>query len=386
MHQKNPKPLEWKIPIAYRDLQSGAATPASVFLLEKKSVTLPGLQPSQNVKLNAGDVGYFRVQYDRAHFEKLLASTSQLPEPDKVNLVSDTWALVEADREAIPDYFKLVEALRGENSLALWEQITATLSYIDLLYLGSNERPAFQAYARFILKPAFNRISWEPKPGEEVAAGLLRAKLITELGEFGDEDVIAGARERFQKFLADPKMLPPDLRPAVFAVVGRYADQKTWEKLHELGLNTKSIEEKGNFYRAMANALGPDLAKQTLPLSLSDELPSTPATQLVIQLARTGEQPDLAWNFVQAHRKQLDAKLDAVGMIGFVPSVMRGFSDAARVPEFEAYAQKNLPSGAKSEVAKAAEEIRLKAELKARVLPEIAKWITAKAPATVSSN
>jgi hypothetical protein len=36
MHQKNPKPLEWKIPIAYRDLQSGAATPASVFLLEKK--------------------------------------------------------------------------------------------------------------------------------------------------------------------------------------------------------------------------------------------------------------------------------------------------------------------------------------------------------------
>jgi len=386
MHQKNPKPLEWKIPIAYRDLQSGAATPASVFLLEKKSVTLPSLQPSQNVKLNAGDVGYFRVQYDRAHFEKLLASTSQLPEPDKVNLVSDTWALVEADREAISNYFKLVEALRGENSLALWEQITATLSYIDLLYLGSNERPAFQAYARFILKPAFNRISWEPKPGEEVAAGLLRAKLITELGEFGDEDVIAGARERFQKFLADPKMLPPDLRPAVFGVVGRYADQKTWEKLHELGLNTKSIEEKGNFYSAMADALGPDLAKQTLPLSLSDELPSTPATQLVIQLARTGEQPDLAWNFIQAHRKQLDAKLDAVGMIRFVPSVMRGFSDAARVPEFEAYAQKNLPSGAKSEVAKAAEEIRLKAELKARVLPEIAKWITAKAPATVSSN
>src|SRR6059058_1673763 len=347
MHQKNPKPLEWKIPIAYRDLQSGAATPASVFLLEKKSITLPSLQPSQNVKLNAGDVGYFRVQYDRAHFEKLLASTSQLPEPDKVNLVSDTWALVEADREAISNYFKLVEALRGENSLALWEQITATLSYIDLLFLGTNERQAFQAYARFILKPAFNRISWEPKPGEEVAAGLLRAKLITELGEFGDEDVIAGARERFQKFLADPKMLPPDLRPAVFGVVGRYADQKTWEKLHELGLNTKSIEEKGNFYSAMADALGPGLAKQTLPLSLSDELPSTPATQLVIQLARTGEQADLAWNFIQAHRKQLDAKLDAVGMIRFVPSVMRGFSDAARVPEFEAYAQKNLPSGAK---------------------------------------
>ena len=58
--------------------------------------------------------------------------------------------------------------------------------------------------------------------GEQVATGLLRTELIAQLGEFDDEDVIAGARERFQKFLADPKTLPPDLRPAVFGVVGRY--------------------------------------------------------------------------------------------------------------------------------------------------------------------
>ncbi len=386
VHQKNPKPLEWEIPIAYRDAQPGATTPASVFLLGKKSATLPNVLPSQNVKLNASDVGYFRVRYDAADFDKLLSVVAQLPEADKVNLVNDTWALVEADRGAISDYFKLVEALREENSLALWEQITATLSYLDSLYLGSNERPVFQAYGRSILKPVFSRVGWEPKSGEEAAAGLLRAKLITELGEFGDEDVIAGARERFQKFLLDPKIIPPDLRPAVLGVVGRYANQKAWDKLHELGLNTKSIEEKANFYTAMAMALGPDLAKQTLPLALTDELPAAAATLLVTCVATTGEQAELAWEFAQANRKRLDAKVDATGTIEFAPSVIRGFSDAARATEFEAYAQKNLPSGAKSEVAKAAEEIRLKADLKARVLPEIAKWIAAKTPATGSSN
>ena len=378
VHQKKPKPLEWKIPIAYRDIALSASTATSVFLLEQKSATLPNVQPALNVKLNVDDVGYYRVAYDSAHFEKLLASSAQLPPADKVNLLSDTWALVEADRKPISDYLKLAEAFRKDNSLALWEQITATLSFIDFLYIGNKERPAFQAYARSLLKPAFERVGWDPKPNEETARGLLRVRLITTLGDFADQDVIAAARERFQKFLADPKTLSPDLRPSVLDVVGRYADQKTWETLHALGLNTKSIEEKGIFYNAMAGALERDLAKQTLPLSLTDELPASRATELVNNVSNSGEQPGLAWEFAQAQRKQLDPKLDSLGKIRFAPNVMRGFSEAKRATELEVYARKNLPSDAKSEIGKAAEEIRFKADLKARLLPEIAKWIPAK--------
>ena len=110
------------------------------------------------MKLNAGDVGYFRVRYDAAHFEKLLAVAAQLPEGDKVNLASDTWALVQSGQGAISDYFKLVEALREDNSVALWEEITTSLNFVDLLYRESDERPRFQAYGRSILKPVFGRV------------------------------------------------------------------------------------------------------------------------------------------------------------------------------------------------------------------------------------
>jgi aminopeptidase N len=377
VHQKNPKPLEWKIPIAYRDVSS-TTSPPKVFLLEQKSATLPDVQPSQNVKLNAGDVGYFRTQYDSGHFEKLRSLAAHLPEADKVNLVSDIWALVEANRAPISDYFKLVDGLREDNSLALWEQITATLSAIDFLYLGNNERAAFQAYGRRLIRPVFDRVGWEPKRGEQVADGLLRAKLIAELSEFSDEDVIAGARERFKKFLTDPNMLPPHLRPAVLDVVGRYADQKTWDKLHELGLKTQSLEEKGNFYHAMATALNPELAKGTLPLSLTDELPASRAIFLVVWVARDGEQPEIAWKFAQANREKLDSKLGAMAAVRFVPYLMRGFSEAQHAADLETYAQKYMP--AKSEVEKAAEEIRFNADLKARIIPEIHKWLSQKNP------
>ncbi len=378
IHQQNPQPLQWKIPIAWRDLEAPASTSPPVFLLEEKSALLPDVQPGQIVKLNAGDAGYYRVEYDAAHFEELHSSAAQWPEADKVNLLSDTWALVEADRRPIANYFKLVETLRDGDGLAQWEQIIATLSYIDVLYIGNEQRPAFQAYARFLLKPVFERLGWDAKPGEEPAGGLLRVNLIAHLGDWGDKDVMNAARERFQKFLVDPKTLPPDLRPAVLDTVGRYADQKTWETLHELGLKTKSIEEKGTYYGALAAALAPELARKTLPLALTDELPAPHAIRLVVEVSRFGEQPALAWEFSQAHRKQLDLKLDALGKVYFAPGVMRGFSDTARALELEEYARKNLPSDAKSEIGKAAEEIRFKADFKARLLPAIAKWIAAK--------
>ena len=47
VHQKNPKPLEWKIPIAWRDVRAYRHFPR-VFLLEQKSATLAGAQPARS--------------------------------------------------------------------------------------------------------------------------------------------------------------------------------------------------------------------------------------------------------------------------------------------------------------------------------------------------
>ena len=72
-----------------------------------------------------------------------------------------------------------------------------------------------------------------------------------------DSDVIAGCRARFDRFLSDPAAIPPDLRPDILGVVGRYADSQTWEKLHKLGLKTTSTEEKQYYYEALARAIDP---------------------------------------------------------------------------------------------------------------------------------
>jgi aminopeptidase N len=221
------------------------------------------------------------------------------------------------------------------------------------------------------LRPTFDTLGWEPKEGERSTAGSLRASLINVLGDLNDPEIIAGCRERFEKYLANPASLPPDLRAPVFAVVGHYADEKTWSKLHELGLKTTSIEEKQNYYTAIACPTDPKLVKKTLAIALTDELPTSRAVFLVPMFARDSGHPDIAWEFAKANMKVLLAKTDALGANTYVPSLFTFFSDNSRADELKSYANNNLPPASAPAVAKAVDEIQFRAEFKKRLAAQL---------------
>ncbi len=368
---QNPPSEEWRIPLTY--FVVGEAPHR--LLMTAKINNLAKIPPDRALKLNANGAGNYRVQYDDASWELLLASLGKLNVEDRVNLLSDAWALVQANRTPIPLYFGLVEKLPRSTELAEREQIMNVLDYLNRLLVGSPERQKFQQYARSILRPTFDTLGWDPKADEPVKITNLRASVITTLGYLNDPEIIAGCRERFRKFLKRPQSLAPDLRPAVFAVIGRYADETTWNQLHDLGLETTSIEEKQNCYNALAAATDPKLIKKTLPISLTDELPTSRAVFLVSQIARLSEHPEMAWTFAKANIKTLLAKTDALGGNSYVPSLFTFFSEPVRITELRAYAKDHLPGSSAREVAKAVDEIEFRAEFKARMARQLISWI-----------
>jgi len=374
VHFDRAPPLEWKIPLTYSI--AGETAPVSL-LMTTKSVELPNISADRAVKLNVEGAGNYRVQYDEASWKLLLADLAKLSVPDRVNLLTDAWALVQANRAPMSLYLDLVEKLPARTELAEREQIMHVFDFINRLLAAEPQREQFQKYARSILRPSFDAVGWEPKTGEPLKIGSLRASLIKALGDLDDKEIVAGCRERFQKYLADPKSLAPDLRPSVLAVVGRYADEATWNKLHELGLKTTSIEEKQNYYDALSSTIDPALAARTLEISLGDELPTSRATYLVAKVGRQSEHPEVAWTFAKAHIKQLLAKTDALGANSYAPNLFTFFSDSARSAELERYAKSDLPATAAKDVAKAIDEVGFRAELKPRLLTQIASWISA---------
>ena len=371
---KNAPPLEWKIPLTYSIVGEAPAT----LLMTSKIESLQNIPADRALKLNINGAGNYRVQYDEPSWKLLLEALPKLGVEDRVNLMSDAWALVQAGRVPVSLYFALVEKLPPSTELAEREQIINVLDFINRLLVGSPEREKFQRYARSLLHPTFQTLGWEPKEGEVTAATNLRASLINALGDLSDPEIIAGCRERFEKYLANPASLSPDLRPPVLAVVGHYADEKTWSKLHELGLKTTSIEEKQNYYSALAEAIKPKLVKKTLPIALTDELPTSRAIFLVPAVARDSGHPDIAWEFAAANMKTLLAKIDAAGANRYAPSLFTFFSDASRADELKSYAKANLPAASAPEVAKVVDEIQFRAEFKKRLAPQLNTWIDKK--------
>src|SRR4029434_8911842 len=161
-------------------------------------------------------------------------------------------------------------------------------------------------------------------------------------------------------------------------IVGRYADEKTWDQLHELGLKTTSIEEKQNYYNALAGAIDPKLIEKALPIALTDELPTSRAIFLVSRVARQSDHPDMAWDFAKANMKALLAKTDALGANRYAAGLFTFFAENARANELRAYAKANLPEASAPEVAKAVDEIQFRSEFKKRLTPQVTALIERK--------
>ncbi|MDB6066369.1 MAG: pepN [Pedosphaera sp.] len=366
------EPVSWKIPFTWMD-----ATHRGVHdvLLEGKSAPAAIDDAGSAIKANAGNVGYYRVLYDPTLFARLQKEISKLPPADQLNLLNDGWAMVEANRASSTNYFALVEALRHVTTFAIWDQIISTLDTIDELQQKQSNRQAFQAYARFLLQPQLRRLGWQPRSHESGNDGLLRNRVIGALGHFGDAAVISESKARFQRFLAAPGSLAPDLRPSVLGIVGRYSDKPTYDHLHDLARNAAGTEERKLYYNAMAAALDPALAKETLAISLTDETVPQEATVLVSEVAGAGEQPDLAWEFASSHINELLARVDSFYRNSYVSSILASLSDAAHADELESYVKKHLSDDAVAKTRETAETIRFKSALKRRELPVLDRWI-----------
>jgi len=377
----NAPSLEWKIPLTYEvvglpaeaSAQAGE-TPATL-LMTRKLDSIHNIPADRALKLNVNGAGNYRVEYDELSGKLLLGALKDLDVEDRVNLLSDSWALVQANRAPIALYFELVEKLPASTELAEREQIIHVLDFINRLVSGSSEQEEFQRYARSLLRPTFDAVGWEAKPDEQPARTNLRASLIVALGHLNDPKIVASCRERFKGYLANPNSLAPDLRPAVFSVVGRYADESTWNELHQLGLKTMSIEEKQNYYDALAGAIEPKLVKKSLPIALTDELPTSRAVFLVSRVARESGHPGIAWDFARANMKALLAKTDALGANTYAPSLFIFFSDDSRAEELRSYAKNSLPAASAPGVAKAVDEIHFQSEFKKRLARQLIAWI-----------
>ena len=372
IHDPDARPALWQVPINWG--VAHASKPGGATLLRDKTSTIAAGPCGKPVKLNFGDVGYYRTRYDPGTLAALTAAIEQMAPADRLNLLSDYWALLEAGSALPPDYFGLVEGIAADNQRAIWREVTSVLLDIDRLERGLPGRLAFQAYARGILRPVFQRVGWDPAPNEKEDTAMLRSTLVGALGYLEDPAVVAEAKRRFDRFLADPASLNANLRDAVMDVVGRHADQATYNAIRKLARTTTNAHDRFQYYAALAGASDPRLIEQTLAMTLTDELQPERASTL-IRIVAAGEHPELALEFARKNFDALAAKRGPDFRAFFMSGLMANFTEASYARQLVDFRPVHETSGGRIEALRAEARINESADFRAHQIPEIDEWV-----------
>jgi len=373
-------PLAWNVPVILAD---GAGARRTV-LLEREPQKL-GFERCGAMLANAGDTGYYRSQYDDRNFGRLVPALQGLPAPDRLRLLSDTFALAQAGRVDATRYLALVENLGAETDRTIWDQVTGALRFLRELIDSRGDQAVFDRYIARLLETPFARVGWDARPGEAADAALLRRSLIEALGRAGHGAVVREAQSRFAA--RAKKAIDPAIRPAVLNVTGRYADEATFEALLERMRSATDMSDKWEAQAALRQVRDPRLLQRLMELMLTDELPPSDAVFNLTHIGEDSGRVEIVWRFVLEHLPAILAKASARGRPHVLPDAASAFSDAARAEELIALTRTHLDATALYQAEKGADWIRLKAAVKAREARRAIDWAQARlGPAQIGSR
>ncbi len=359
----------WTVPV-----QIGLAgdKPDYVLLSQRsQTVTRPGCQGA--LVLDPQSVGYYRVQYAPDLLAPLLQELPQLPDRARVKVATDMGVLFNDGRLPVASFFDMVTALAHEPRLAVWTVMLDQLAVLDEFARDDTSRPALRRWAIDAVRPLFDQLGWDSVAGESVDKSQLRAALLSFLSHMGDEATIAQARARFDRFLVAPKSLDPALLNVVMFTVGRNADQATFDKLFELAGTAEGTEEKNRFYGAAFSVLDAKVAAQAMPLALSKDLPPLVSGRVLPWLSN--EHASMVWAYAQQHADALMQMQPEYARNEIFPTYFNTSTSASDADGFEAYVKAHQGADALTLAQRAAEGVRLRAQRKERLLPQLAQWL-----------
>ncbi len=373
INDPNAKKLTWQIPVTV----GGPGVAAQKTLLGAQPLVLRFAGCNGIEKVNLGEGGYYRTEYDAASLAALTRGFAKLQPVDQANLLGDQYALFAAGRAPLGGYLDLVAALShaDEQNIAVWENTIHHLEALDLLERGAPSRPAFRKFALGVLSPELARLGWAPKPHESFLDALLRPEVILALGRFGDQQVIDHAERLFAASRQDQSALSPSLVGAVTMIVGMHANQKTWDELRGMGEKASDTEQKLRYFDAMAAARKPKLIAQSVAFATSGQVPNGRIVEYIGGVARHSDDPKAVWHLVQPDQAPIRAKLAPWSQTYLLPSIAYSSTDPALAQALLADPSSKESAGARIEAAKAANLIDTEAKLKQRAQPAIATWL-----------
>ena len=374
--EEEPNPEVWQVPVS---VSAPGATSASTVMDNKEAViTVPVPNPSEDwYKVNAGQTGFFRVNYTSEDWQRLAPAVSgrELPATDRLGIQNDAYALSRAGLLPVTQFLELAGSYSGETDASVWSDLASNLRDIEQLISGEPVHPAYQRFGRELFGPAARRAGWTPRPQDGHLDSLLRSTTLGQAGSYGDEDTLAQASDLFRQYLENSDAVHPDLRGIVFSLAAQAGDRTTYNHLWDLETRASLQEEKIRLLLAMSRFQDVALLNETLESSLTSRVRSQDTITVVASVAANPKGRETAWEFVKSNWAEFDRRYGGGGFgLMRLVSIVNSFTTEGQMADVENFFTENPAPAAERTIRQALERMRLNIRWLEQNRPALNSW------------
>jgi aminopeptidase N/puromycin-sensitive aminopeptidase len=332
----------WLIPVC---IKSSDNKPFCQLLGERRQV-VPVVGCTPWVFTNVSAVGYYRTQYDPELFRKLVDSAmTGLSTAERMSLVKDEAALVNAGAEKVGSLLDLITALSSDQEHSIVESYAPALERINGYLLTSSNRETFHAWMRNTFRPMMAKVQWKPAPGESDDTRSLRASLIKILGSLAeDPETIQEATKLARQYLQDPQSVDATMAGQVLRVAARYGDAQLLDEYLAAMRQTNSPEEYYRVSGALSQFRGQQAVERVLQLAIAPETRNQDAPYLISATLNNRDNQATAWPWVKTHWPDVEKKITMSSGAAVIGGTSSGCDNGARDDVQKFFSEHKVPS------------------------------------------
>ncbi|XP_051808617.1 aminopeptidase N-like [Acanthochromis polyacanthus] len=304
----SPYNYEWIVPMQW--MKTGAVQ--NLTWLETKSASIPAMTVTGNewVLANIDVVGYYRVNYDQANWDKLLnvlnTDHELIPVINRAQLVDDAFNLARAKIIQTVEALKTTTYLSKERAYMPWASAINNLDYFYLMFDRSEVYEPMQDYLRKQVTPLFNYYENLTGNWADVPAGHMdqynQVNAISLACRTGLQECQELTSSWFRDWMnTGVNKIHPNLRSTVYcnaiAAGGAAEWQFAWDQFQKASIATEADKLRS----ALACTKEAWLLNRYLEYTLNPDLiRKQDATSTIIYIANNVVGQSLAWDFVRA--------------------------------------------------------------------------------------
>jgi len=369
--------LLWAIPITLTCSKDPSATEFSTLLNERDMVLFLDSSVNSWIKMNPGQVGFYRTLYSTEMLEELIPGIKSLSAVDRLGIENDLFSLAVAGYTSTVDFLKLLTGYAQEADYTVWSDLISNLSQLGVIMQCTD---VFSKYKEFIMelcRPALEKLGVEPKVSEDHTDSLLRSLLLARLGRYGDQSIVAECQRKFRAHIDGTESIPADIRSAVYSTVATHGDEGTIDDLMTVYRNSTHMEEKMRIATVLGMNENPEIILKVLNFALSDEVKSQDTIHVMAGCTSSLLGRQMTWQFTKDNWDILyDRYNSGFLLMGLIRVTTKYFATKKDADDIETFFKEHEVDVAQRTINQSLESIQLNHKWLERDRDLIVNWLT----------